>query len=65
MFVFLIWYDLEKYFCNISFSYCAIHTRDISMKYLLMIFIWREVAGCCMESFVAEIPCFQKKIEAK
>lgn len=39
MFVFLIWYDLEKYFFNISFSYCALHTRDMSMKYLLMIFI--------------------------
>lgn len=39
MFVFLIWYDLGKYFFNISFSYCAIHTRDMTMKYLHMIFI--------------------------
>lgn len=67
MFVFLIWYDLEKYFFSISFSYCVIHTRDMSMKYLLVVFIWREVAGrrkynrklCSRDSLLS------KKIEVK
>lgn len=39
LFVFLVWYDLRKYFFNIAFSYRAIHTKDMSMKYLRIIFI--------------------------